>query len=154
VLLCRDGVCIGERLERRHMQIARIKFNLFADRSLSHNRRNILLGGTTLAAVTALAASTPLQTAQGQQQQSGAPAAGQKPNILVIFGDDIGVPQISAYTMGLDCMSPPQMRRLTLDVVTRVTRMDRAEPQTREGESWVIILRPLSESIRQNRVMQ
>jgi len=24
-----------------------------------------------------------------------------KPNILVIFGDDIGIPQISAYTMGL-----------------------------------------------------
>jgi hypothetical protein len=32
-----------------------------------------------------------------------APAAAQqqKPNILVIFGDDIGVPQVSAYTMGL-----------------------------------------------------
>lgn len=24
-----------------------------------------------------------------------------KPNILVIFGDDIGVPQVSAYTRGL-----------------------------------------------------
>lgn len=23
-----------------------------------------------------------------------------KPNFLVIFGDDIGIPQISAYTMG------------------------------------------------------
>src|ERR1700722_8567874 len=31
----------------------------------------------------------------------------------------------------LDCMSPPQMRRLTLDVATRVTRIGRAEPQTR-----------------------
>src|SRR5262245_34684616 len=27
--------------------------------------------------------------------------SGKKPNILVIFGDDIGVPQISAYTQGL-----------------------------------------------------
>jgi hypothetical protein len=52
-----------------------------------------------------------------------------------------------------DCMSPPQMRRLTLDVATRVARMDRAEPQTRRasrGSSY----RPLSESIRQNRAMQ
>ena len=28
---------------------------------------------------------------------------------------------------------PSQMRRLTLDVVTRVARMDRAEPQTRRA---------------------
>src|SRR5258707_15797559 len=32
--------------------------------------------------------------------------------------------------MALDCMSLPQMRRLTLDVATRVTRTGRAEPQT------------------------
>src|SRR5262245_6624783 len=34
---------------------------------------------------------------------AGSPADAQakKPNILVIFGDDIGIPQISAYTMGL-----------------------------------------------------
>ena len=37
-------------------------------------------------------------SAATQAQQS---SDGRKPNILVIFGDDIGVPQISAYTMGM-----------------------------------------------------
>jgi arylsulfatase A-like enzyme len=43
-----------------------------------------------------------------------APAAAQqqKPNILVIFGDDIGVPQISAYTMGLMGYHTPNIDRI------------------------------------------
>ena len=64
------------------------------------NRRNILLGGTTLAAASALGTAAPTTVAQAQTRQP-APAGGQRPNILVIFGDDIGVPQISAYTMGM-----------------------------------------------------
>jgi hypothetical protein len=32
---------------------------------------------------------------------AGAQAPAKKPNILVIFGDDIGISQVSAYTMGL-----------------------------------------------------
>jgi hypothetical protein len=38
-----------------------------------------------------------------------------------------------------DCMFPPQMRRLTLDVASRVARMGRAEPHTwraSRGASW------------------
>ena len=35
-----------------------------------------------------------------------------KPNILVIFGDDIGIPQISAYTMGLMGYKTPNIDRL------------------------------------------
>ena len=63
------------------------------------NRRSVLLGGTTLAA-SAIAA--PAQLAQGQQrkraqtQQQPAPT-GRRPNILVIFGDDIGQTNVSAY---------------------------------------------------------
>ena len=76
----------------------------------SVNRRNMLLGGTALAAATALSAAAPVKTAQAQQQ--AAPAAGQKPNILVIFGDDIGVPQISAYTMGLMGYRTPNIDRI------------------------------------------
>ncbi len=34
-------------------------------------------------------------------RQAPATAAGKKPNILVIFGDDIGQSNVSAYTMGL-----------------------------------------------------
>lgn len=52
------------------------------------NRRNMLLGGTTLAATSALAAGNSATLAQAQQQPAA--RSGNKPNILVIFGDDIG----------------------------------------------------------------
>jgi len=35
-----------------------------------------------------------------------------KPNILVIFGDDIGIPQLSAYTMGLMGYRTPNIDRI------------------------------------------
>ena len=63
------------------------------------DRRNILLAGTTLAAASAIASSTRVQVAQGQPQPSV--PSGQRPNILIIMGDDIGIPQISAYSMGM-----------------------------------------------------
>jgi arylsulfatase len=43
---------------------------------------------------------------------ASAQTAGKKPNILVIFGDDIGVPQISAYTMGLMGYKTPNIDRI------------------------------------------
>ncbi|HMI14096.1 MAG TPA: arylsulfatase, partial [Bradyrhizobium sp.] len=63
------------------------------------SRRNILLAGTSLAAATAINAVDRTQVAQAQQppQQPSAPS-GRKPNILVIFGDDIGQTNISAYS--------------------------------------------------------
>jgi arylsulfatase len=76
--------------------------------NLSVNRRNIwqgiLLGCAMLMAFSALAATA-------QAQQSVAPA-GQRPNILVIFGDDIGVPQISAFTMGMMGYRTPNIDRI------------------------------------------
>jgi arylsulfatase len=79
------------------------------DRNL--DRRNVLLAGTTLAAASALASAAPMRTAQAQQPQ---PASGgaRKPNILVIFGDDIGIPQISAYTMGMMGYRTPNIDRI------------------------------------------
>ena len=50
------------------------------------NRRNILLGGTTLAAASALGTAARVQIAQAQQPS----ASGRPPNIVVIMGDDIG----------------------------------------------------------------
>ncbi len=41
-----------------------------------------------------------------------ASAAGKKPNILVIWGDDIGIPQISAYTMGMMGYRTPNIDRI------------------------------------------
>src|SRR5687767_2675771 len=39
-------------------------------------------------------------------------ASSSKPNILVIFGDDIGIPQISAYTRGLMGYQTPNIDRI------------------------------------------
>lgn len=67
-----------------------------AQESISIDRRSLLLGGTTLAA--AAAANGPVGSAKAQEQPAA--GTGKPPNILVIFGDDIGIPQNSAYTMG------------------------------------------------------
>ena len=72
-----------------------------SDRKRDLSRRNILLGGTTLAAASAIASAAPVQMAQAQQRPAAAPATGGKPNILVIWGDDVGIANISAYSGGL-----------------------------------------------------
>src|SRR5215472_4313917 len=77
----------------------------------SVNRRNILLGGTTLAAASAMVAGNPIRIAQAQQQPA-ASAGGKKPNILVIFGDDIGQTNISAYSFGVMGYRTPNIDRL------------------------------------------
>jgi arylsulfatase A-like enzyme len=74
------------------------------------NRRNMLLGGTTLAAVSAITSGGGVQMAQAQQQPAA--PAGAKPNILVIFGDDIGITNISAYSMGLMGYRTPNIDRI------------------------------------------
>lgn len=74
------------------------------------NRRNVLLGTSSLVATAALA-SEALAQAQPQAAPAAAPS-GRKPNILVIFGDDIGIPQISAYTMGLMGYRTPNIDRI------------------------------------------
>jgi arylsulfatase A-like enzyme len=74
------------------------------------SRRNILLGGTTLAAASALVTGATSEVAQAQQQMP-APPAGQ-PNILVIFGDDIGIANVSAYSNGLMGYETPNIDRI------------------------------------------
>ena len=74
------------------------------------NRRRMLLAGTALSV---MATAGLAKTVQQAQAQTPAPAAGgKKPNILVIFGDDIGIPQISAYTMGLMGYQTPNIDRI------------------------------------------
>ena len=74
------------------------------------NRRNILLGGTTLAAVSVIASNGSVLVAQAQQQPAA--SSGKKPNFLVIFGDDIGLTNISAYSMGLMGYRTPNIDRI------------------------------------------
>jgi arylsulfatase A-like enzyme len=78
------------------------------------NRRSILLGGTTLAAASALGASAQAQQrpAQAQAQQPAPAPAGQRPNILVIFGDDVGQTNLSAYSFGLMGYRTPNIDRI------------------------------------------
>ena len=75
------------------------------------NRRNMLLGSTTLAAALAFSTPNPVDVAQAQQQP--AEPSSRKPNILVIFGDDIGQTNVSAYSFGLMGYRTPNIDRLS-----------------------------------------
>jgi arylsulfatase A-like enzyme len=79
--------------------------------STSFSRRNMLLAGTTVAAASALAAAAPIRTAQAEQKQQPAPS-GQPPNILIIWGDDIGYWNVSAYNQGMMGYKTPNIDRI------------------------------------------
>jgi arylsulfatase len=74
------------------------------------DRRSMLLGSTTLAAASAMGSATPIQVAQAQQQPSA--PAGRRPNILVIWGDDVGIWNISAYHRGMMATDTPNIDRI------------------------------------------
>jgi arylsulfatase len=63
-------------------------------------------GGADKATLLAAAA------AEGLLQAPASQPSARKPNILVIFGDDIGIPQISAYTQGLMGYRTPNIDRI------------------------------------------
>jgi arylsulfatase A-like enzyme len=78
------------------------------------SRRNVLLAGITLAAAFALASPAATEVAQAQQQPTTAPS-GRPPNILVIWGDDIGWQNVSAYGMGTMGYTTPNIDRVGLE---------------------------------------
>ncbi|MHB2209791.1 arylsulfatase [Methylobacterium sp. CM6257] len=69
----------------------------------------MLLAGTSLLATAGLISRTPTAAAQAQQQPT---PAGQKPNIIVIMGDDIGIWNIGAYHRGMMAGRTPHLDRL------------------------------------------
>ena len=77
----------------------------------SPTRRNILLAGTAVATA-ALTTSALVSTAQAQQSPPNAAPSGRKPNILVIFGDDIGQTNLSTYSFGLMGYFTPNIDRI------------------------------------------
>ena len=77
------------------------------------NRRNVLLTGTAMAA-TALSVSSIVEQAQAQQA-APTPAAGSKPNIVVIMGDDIGMWNIGAYHRGMMAGRTPNLDKLATE---------------------------------------
>jgi arylsulfatase A-like enzyme len=83
-------------------------------RDQSIDRRNLLLGTSTLVAAAALTSGA---LAQAQRPTPGPmsappPAGGRKPNILFIMGDDIGWFNVSAYNMGIMGYRTPNIDRI------------------------------------------
>ncbi|HET9537291.1 MAG TPA: arylsulfatase [Mesorhizobium sp.] len=85
---------------------------------LDFDRRNILLSGVSLLAISAVnkAAAqtppTPPKAEMGPAAPAAVQAAASKPNILVIWGDDIGIANISAYSNGLMGYETPNIDRI------------------------------------------
>ena len=80
------------------------------------SRRNILLAGTALAAASAAASAPSIRTAQAQQPQSA--PSGRPPNILVIWGDDIGTWNISHNSRGVMGYQTPNIDRIAREGVS------------------------------------
>ena len=62
-------------------------------------RRDLLLSGSSLVAASALLGAG--VTTAAQAQKPPAAPGGQRPNIIIIWGDDIGLSDVSAYSQGL-----------------------------------------------------
>ncbi|MBR0884598.1 arylsulfatase A-like enzyme [Bradyrhizobium japonicum] len=75
-------------------------------------RRDLLLSGSSLVAASALSAVGLTTTAQAQQQPAAPAAAGRRPNILVIMGDDVGWFNIGAYHRGIMSGKTPNLDKL------------------------------------------
>jgi len=91
-----------------------MKKNEEADRAELHNdvalnRRSILLSGGSLIALATAGATAGAQTAKAAE---GATAGGSKPNILIIWGDDIGTWNISHNNRGMMGYQTPNIDRI------------------------------------------
>ena len=80
-------------------------------------RRDLLLSGSSLVAASALSAVGLTSAAQAQQPAAtpAAPQAGQRPNIVVIMGDDIGIWNIGAYHRGMMAGRTPNLDKLAAE---------------------------------------
>jgi arylsulfatase A-like enzyme len=74
------------------------------------SRRNVLLAATSALATASVLSATQAKPAQAQQRTPV--PGGKQPNILVIFGDDIGYWNISAYNRGMMGYRTPNIDRI------------------------------------------
>ena len=85
-----------------------------ADQSI--NRRKLLLGTSSIVAAATLTSEALAQAQKAAPGSAASPAAssasGRKPNILVIFGDDIGQTNVSAYSFGIMGYRTPNIDRI------------------------------------------
>ena len=82
------------------------------------NRRNILLGSSALMAAATLTSGALAQAQNAAPAASTAPS-GRKPNILILWGDDIGIANISAYSGGLMGYETPNIDRIAREEIGR-----------------------------------
>jgi arylsulfatase len=75
-------------------------------------RRDLLLSGSSLVAASALSAVGLTSSAQAQQPATAPAAAGRRPNIVVIMGDDVGWFNIGAYHRGIMSGKTPNLDKL------------------------------------------
>src|SRR5258707_8195211 len=80
-------------------------------------RRDLLLSGSSLVAASALAAVGLPSPAQAQQPTTAQPpaTAGQKPNIVVVMGDDIGIWNLGAYHRGMMAGRTPNLDKIAAE---------------------------------------
>jgi Sulfatase len=78
-------------------------------------RRDLLLSGSSLVAASALSAVGLTSPAQAQQPATAPATAGQKPNIVVVMGDDIGWFNIGAYNQGIMSGKTPNLDKLAAE---------------------------------------
>jgi hypothetical protein len=87
------------------------------------NRRNILLGSTTLAAASALGTGAPIRVVQAQQPATQ-PSAARSPNIVFILMDNLGYGELGVYGGGITRGAPtPRIDRLAAEG-TRLTNFN------------------------------
>ena len=79
-------------------------------------RRDLLLRSTSLFAASALLGGG-FATAVQAQQPTRTPPTGQRPNIVIIWGDDIGLTDVSAYSQGLMGFRTPNIDRIAREGV-------------------------------------
>ncbi len=79
----------------------------------SIGRRDLLLGTSSMVAAAALTSEALAQAQKAAPAASPSPAgSGRKPNILVIFGDDIGQTNLSCYSFGVMGYKTPNIDRI------------------------------------------
>ena len=78
-------------------------------------RRDLLLSGSSLVAASALSAVGLTSVAQAQQPAATPAAVGQRPNIVVIMGDDIGIWNLGAYHRGMMAGRTPNLDKLAAE---------------------------------------
>jgi arylsulfatase A-like enzyme len=77
------------------------------------NRRAVLLAGSSIVAANALLPAAQAQTAAASSSTGAVGSGGgKKPNIVVIYGDDIGITNLSCYSFGMMGYKTPNIDRI------------------------------------------